>query len=176
MSDTPLPARFRFRPQVLAGALKRHLLHPELTAHEVSLSFALGFAIAWSPLVGLHTSSILLLCLLFRRLHQPLMILASLANNPWTVVPMATACTVVGSGLLGRGWGLPLGAVPWHTLGWRCFASRTGFLHLAASLKPILAPFLVGGAVLSGLALGVGYGVVLWVTLGLRRSAARPTC
>jgi uncharacterized protein (DUF2062 family) len=168
----------------LLATFRQHLLHPEMTPHQVALSFAIGFSLAWNPLIGLHTWIILLLCFLFRKLHRPLMLLACYINNPWTMVPMATTSAMLGSVLLGRGWHLNLKCIHWHAIGWRCFATRDGFDGMVLMLKPILVPYLLGGAVMSALALPLGYYVMLRIARRLRElhlhlphvaAAKRPT-
>ncbi|MBI3132870.1 MAG: DUF2062 domain-containing protein [Acidobacteria bacterium] len=164
MTDTPNPKPSRS----FWGSLKGHILHPELTPKQVAWSFGIGFSIAWNPFLGLHTGMILLLCLFARHLHRPLIFLACFINNPWTLVPMATASTMLGSGLLGRGWKVDLSTIQWGEIGWRSFASREGFTHLTTMFKPILAPYLLGGMVMSILALPLGYWVMHQVALKLR--------
>jgi uncharacterized protein (DUF2062 family) len=151
--------------------LKRLILHPEMTPEQVALSFAIGFSISWNPLIGIHTVLILVLCIIFRRLHRPLMLLACYINNPWTMLPMASASGLVGNLLLGRGWRVNFRGIRWHTITWRSFLTLPGFDHMCTMLKPILVPYLLGGFVLSALALPAGYYAMLKITRYLR---ARP--
>ncbi len=168
--ETPqtTPSATVVKPGFWAG-LKLHILHPELTPHQVALSFGLGFAICWNPFLGLHTALVLLFCLVFRRLHRPLMLIAAFLNNPWTMVPIATASAYVGNLLLGRGLTLDLSSIHWREIGWQSFATRGGFEAMYRMMKPILAPYLVGGSVLSLLALPVGYFLLLVISKRLRR-------
>jgi len=92
-----------------------------------------------------------------------------LINNPWTMVPMATASTYLGNLLLGRGLHLDLSRIHWHTIGWRSFATREGFDTMFCMLKPILGPYVLGGLVFSALALPIGYYTMLKVAHRLRR-------
>jgi uncharacterized protein (DUF2062 family) len=147
---------------------KRIILHPEMTPEQVALSFAIGFAVAWNPFVGLHTWLILLLCIIFRKLHRPLMLLTCYLNNPWTMLPIASVSSLVGNLLLGRGWHLNFHNVKWHTIGWRSFVTRHGFDGMCHMLKPILVPYLLGGLVLCALALPVGYYLMLRIARRLR--------
>jgi len=151
--------------------LRRFILHPEMTPEQVALSFAIGISLAWNPFIGLHTWIILVLCILFRKLHRPLMLLACYVNNPWTMLPMASVSSLAGNILLGRGWHLNFQGIKWHTISWRSFLTVAGFDHMCSMLKPILVPYLVGGFVMSALALVTGYYVMLKVT---RRLRARP--
>lgn len=152
----------------LLAKLREHILHPEMTPHQVALSFGIGFSLAWNPFLGLHTSIILILCFIFRRLHRPIMFLACYLNNPWTMVPMATGSALLGNVLLGRGWHLKLNDIHWHSIGWRSFVTREGFDAMLLMLKPILLPYLLGGLLLSALALPVGYYFMLALTRRLR--------
>ena len=137
-------------------------------AEQVAFSFAIGFSLAWNPFIGLHTWIILLLCLFFRKLHRPLMLLACYLNNPWTMLPMASISSLAGNLLLGRGWHLHFRGIKWHSIGWRSFLTREGFDSMYHMLKPVLVPYLLGGFVMSALALPVGYYIVLALTRRLR--------
>ena len=156
------------KPGFWAG-LKLHMLHPELTTHQIALSFGLGFAICWNPLLGTHTVLILLLCLVYRGLHRPLMLIAAFLNNPWTMIPIATASTYFGNLLLGRGLTLDLSTILWREIGWNSFVTLDGFEGMYRMMKPILAPYLLGGGVLSLLALPFGYFLLLTLSRRLRR-------
>lgn len=153
----------------LWNQLKAHILHPELSPEQVAWSFCLGFSIAWSPLLGLHTIMVFLFCVLFRRLHRPLMIMAMLLNNPWTMVPMATASTWVGNLVRGRLLHGNLGHVRWHEIGWRSFMTWNGFEAMTTMLSPVLKSYLLGGTICALLALPIGYFCTLWFARRLRR-------
>jgi uncharacterized protein (DUF2062 family) len=161
----PLPAP---RATGLWARVKPHILHPELSPQQVAWSFALGFSICWNPFLGLHTLLVLGLCLAFRHLHRPLVLAAAFLNNPWTMVPIATASAYLGNLLLGRGLNLDLRAVDWRAIGLASFTTEAGFRALLAMLKPILAPYLLGGLVLAALALPTGYFAMLHLTRRLR--------
>jgi len=169
---TEIPESAATDPQPKQGfwtRLKLHILHPELSPEQVALSFALGFSICWNPLLGTHIGMVLGLCLLFRRLHRPLMFIAVFINNPWTTVPMATISTYFGNLLMGRGLTIDLSTVHWQEIGLKSFASRAGFEAMYGMVKPVLVPYLLGGGVLSLLALPLGYFVILAITRRLRR-------
>jgi len=147
---------------------KRFLADPSLEPHHLAWSFALGLCIAWNPLLGTHTGLVLISCALVRKLHRPLTFLGAFTNNPWTMVPIATASTFFGNLLLGRGLHLDLSGVDWRSIGWQSFTSRQGFDAAVAMLKPILAPYLLGGFVLSAVAIPVGYFLMLRLAHRLR--------
>lgn len=153
---------------------KRFLADPDLEPHHLAWSFALGFAIAWNPLLGTHTGLVLLFCALVKKLHRPLTFLGAFTNNPWTMVPMATGSALFGNVLLGRGLHLDLTGVDWKSFGWQSFTTRDGFEAATAMLKPIFLPYLLGGFVLSALAIPVGYFLMLRLAHRLRRPKPAP--
>jgi uncharacterized protein (DUF2062 family) len=140
-----------------------------MSSEQIALSFAVGFSLSWNPFLGLHTFIVVVACLLARRLHRPLVILACYINNPWTMVPMATTSAFFGNALIGRGFHLSLKGIHWHEITWRSFASREGLDGLYVMLKPILLPYVVGGLVISALAFPLGYFTMLHVARRLRR-------
>jgi uncharacterized protein (DUF2062 family) len=85
------------------------------------------------------------------------MLAASFVNNPWSLVPVATASTYLGNILLGRGLDLDLAGVDWKLIRWRSFTTPEGAAEIVAMLKPILAPYLLGGFAISLVALVLGY-------------------
>jgi uncharacterized protein (DUF2062 family) len=150
--------------------LKLHIIHPELTPQQVAWSFGIGLSIAWNPILGLHTLMVIVLCIVFRRLHRPLMLIAAFINNPWTMVPIATASTYLGSLLLGRGLHLNLRHIDWHSIGLSSFTTMEGFWNMMIMLRPILAPYILGGLVFSVMALPAGYFFMLYLTRKLRKA------
>lgn len=153
---------------------KRFLADPTLEPHHLAWSFALGFSIAWNPLLGTHTGLVLVACALAKKLHRPLTFLGAFTNNPWTMVPIATGSALFGNILLGRGLRLDLSGVDWTSLGWRSFTTAEGFQAAGTMLKPILLPYLLGGFVASALALPVGYFLMLRLAHRMRRPAIQP--
>jgi uncharacterized protein (DUF2062 family) len=169
MSDgAAQPSDSQAKPS-LGKRFRDHILHPELSTEQVAWSFAIGFAIAWNPLLGTHTGMILVLCFAFRRLHRPLMLLACFINNPWTLVPMATASAYLGNLMLGRGLALDLTHIQWKAIGWRSFTSWEGLMAVRRMVEPILAPYLLGGFAFTLLALVLGYFGMRWLTRRLRQ-------
>jgi uncharacterized protein (DUF2062 family) len=148
--------------------IKAHMLHPELSPAQVGWSFGLGLSIAFNPLLGLHLVMVLTLCFAFKGLHRPLMLAASFVNNPWSLVPVATASAYLGNLMLGRGLDLNLAGVDWTLIRWRSFTSQEGALQVFGMLKPILAPYLLGGFAISLLALLGGYFLMRGLTERMR--------
>ena len=153
---------------------KRFLADPEQEPHHLAWSFALGLCIAWNPILGIHTGLVVVACALIRKLHRPLAFLGAFTNNPWTMVPIATTSALFGNLLLGRGLHLNLSGVDWKSIGWQSFTSREGFQAALTMLKPILAPYLLGGFVLSAIAVPVGYFLMLRLAHRLRGPQPKP--
>jgi len=169
----PAPARVAdaAAPAPKAGhwaRVKAHMMHPELSPSQVGWSFGLGLSIAFNPLLGLHLVMVLTLCFAFKGLHRPLMLAASFVNNPWSLVPVATASAYLGNLMLGRGLDLNLAGVDWTLIRWRSFTSQEGALQVFGMLKPILAPYLLGGFAISLLALLGGYFLMRGLTERMR--------
>lgn len=158
----------------LWARMKRFLADPDLEPHHLAWSFGLGLSIAWNPLLGTHTGLVLIACAVVKKLHRPLTFLGAFTNNPWTMVPIATASTFFGNLLLGRGLHLDLSGVHWASIGWRSFTTREGIQAAGLMLKPILAPYLLGGFVLSAIAVPVGYFLMLRVAHRLRTPKTTP--
>jgi len=165
----PGPAVAKAPPRGIYAKLKLHILHPDLSAESIAWSFAIGLAVAFNPLLGLHTALILLFCALFRGLHRPLMFIAAFVNNPWTMVPIATASAYLGNFLRGRGMHLDLSAIHWREIGWRSFITWHGFEAMHEMLRPVLKSYLYGGMFLSILAIPAGYWTMLFLARRMRR-------
>ncbi len=177
MTDPTTPATPAPVPEAPKGIwpkLRMHILHPELSSEQVAWSFALGLTIAFNPLLGLHTGLIIAFCLIFKRMHRPLIVAGALVNNPWTMVPIATLEAYFGNILLGRGLDLDLSVVHWHEIGWRSFLTWDGFQAMAAMIRPILRSYLMGGTVLCLLALPAGYYTMLFLAKRLRARHGHP--
>jgi uncharacterized protein (DUF2062 family) len=149
---------------------RSHIVQPMLSPRQVSWSFAIGLSIAFSPLIGIHTLAALAICLFAKGLHRPLMITATFLNNPWTLVPIAAGSVYFGNWLMGGGLASNLSGISWKSIGFNSFASQEGFMSMYLMLKPILAPYLLGGFALSLFALPAGYAFMLWLSKRLRKA------
>jgi uncharacterized protein (DUF2062 family) len=138
------------------------LLGIEDTPHRVALSFAIGVFLAWFPIYGSHTVLALLLAHLCKVSRAPAL-LGIWVNNPWTIVPMYMAGTVLGCFVLG----IPPAEL-WE-IDWR--AAVHSFHGTFQVLRPYLWPFLLGNTVVGAIAGAIAY-VVLRAFLQRRRRAA----
>lgn len=126
------------------------------TPHRLALAFAVGVFIAFSPLIGLHLLSCLLVAWAFR-LSKLVLITAAFINNPWTIVPMYGFCIWFGSKIMGREIAMP--QIAWNEL---TLSSAYGVI------QPYLWPFIAGTLVLGGMAALVAYGLIYWLILRYR--------
>lgn len=140
------------------------LLHVHDSPHRIALAFGIGVFIAFFPVFGIHTLLALGIAFAFR-LSRAAMLLGAYLNNPWTIVPLYTAGTVVGSWLLG----LPLEGLPLSGLRLR----HDGLWHaLLETVYPYLWPYFVGNLLLGAVG---GVGAYLAVRFALeRRQRSRP--
>jgi uncharacterized protein (DUF2062 family) len=149
---------------------RHYILNAELSPERVAWSFAIGFSIAWNPIIGIHTGIAILCCLFFKGIHRPLLLIATFLNNPWTMVPIASLSVFFGNWLFGRGWVVDISGISWKSIGVGSFTSRQGFLEMYSMLEPILLPYLLGGFIASILAVPTGYWFMLWLSRKLRRN------
>jgi uncharacterized protein (DUF2062 family) len=141
------------------------LFRVEGSPSRIAFAFALGVFIAFFPILGIHTGMALLLAVLLR-LNKVAILAGAWTNNPWTLAPMLTAGTVLGCFLLGVS-PASLGAIEWTLRG------RAFYESLAAGLRPLLLPFVVGNLVLGALAGATSF-VVLRALLARRAKGAGP--
>lgn len=126
----------------------REALHLEETPQRTAVAFALGVFIAFTPTYGLHTASVVFLAWALR-LNFPAIMVGSLINNPWTVVPILGATMWTGFFLLG------IQDIP--DVSW----SHLSITTLYETVLPFLLPFTLGALTLSIL------GALLAYPLGL---------
>jgi len=147
----------------MSGRVRRTLhmlLHLDDTPHRIALAFGIGVFIAFSPLLGIHTGMALGIAFAFR-LSRVAILIGAYVNNPWTLVPMYMAGTLLGCALLG----VPsegLSAIEWHLHGWAFYQSL--LLHL----KPYLWPYVIGNTLL-GVAGGLAAYLAVRMILERRR-------
>jgi len=128
------------------------LLQVEGSPTRVAAAFGLGVFIAFFPLLGIHTGMALVIAILLR-LNRVAILVGCWINNPWTIAPMYSAGTLLGCALLRVPPVGPL-SVDWHLKG------RAFYSALAATLRPLVWPFVVGNLVL-----GVVAGLVAFLLL-----------
>lgn len=134
----------------------REALHLGETPQRTAVAFALGVFIAFTPTYGLHTASAVFLAWAFR-LNFPAILVGSLINNPWTVVPILGATMWTGFFLLG------IQDVP--DVSW----SHLSITSLYETMLPFMLPFTLGALTLSILGALLAYPLGLLVIVRYRK-------
>ena len=124
--------------------------------HKLAIAFALGIFISFSPTLGLHTISGLLIAWLFR-LSKIVVLSAAFINNPWTIVPMYGFCLWFGMKITGSHIAVPV--IAWKEI---------GFADLFRILEPYLWPFVAGTVVIGLIAGVISYFVIYWAVVRYR--------
>lgn len=140
----------------------KNVLQLNDSPNKLALAFALGVFIAFSPTLGLHTISCILLAWAFR-LSKLVVLTAAFINNPWTIVPMYGFCLWVGIKVTGSGAAIP--NIAWNEL------SLTNVYFI---LKPYLWPFIVGTLLVGVLAAAASYAVIYWAAVRYRKQEKKP--
>lgn len=133
----------------------------------VAAAFGIGVFIAFFPLLGIHTLLALGIALAFR-LNKVAILVGAWTNNPWTLAPMYSAGTLLGCALLGVPLVSPSASVDWSLKG------RAFYEALAATLAPLVWPFVIGNLVLGTAAGLVAFVLLRWL-LSRWRLRAAPT-
>ncbi len=143
----------------------RAILKLNDSPHKLAAAFALGVFIAFSPWIGLHIVSCIVLAWLFR-LNKVVVLTATFVNNPWTTVPMYGFCLWAGFKLTGSDAALP--EIEWTSLGFR---------DLFTVLKPFLWPFVAGTLTVGAVVALLSYFLFFWMIKRYRteeRSVSSP--
>jgi uncharacterized protein len=136
----------------------RALFHHSDPPHKLAFAFALGIFIAFTPTIGLH----LITCLVMAwalRLSKLVIITASFINNPWTVAPLYGFCFWFGIKVTGSNLTIP--DIPWDTI---------GLGDILPILKPFLWPFIVGTLVIGTISAIFSYFLFYWGIMQYRKS------
>jgi uncharacterized protein len=120
--------------------------------HRVSLAFAIGVFIGMSPFLGIHTVLGILVAWLFR-LNKVATIIGVYVTNPWTIIPIYTFSTWVGTKLLGIGMICP-------EMDWR----HMTLSRILNEFSPILKPFFFGSLLIGTLSAILSYVVIYRIT------------
>lgn len=128
--------------------------------HRLALAFALGVFVAFTPTIGLHLITCLILAWAFR-VSKFVVITASFINNPWTIVPLYGFCLWFGLKITGDGGAAP--AIVWSDL------SLTNFYVV---LKPYIWPFVAGTLIVGTFASLISYFIFYYIARRYRRLLA----
>jgi uncharacterized protein (DUF2062 family) len=118
----------------------RQLLTISDTPHRVAITFAVGLFLGISPFLGFHSILALILAWIFR-LNRFVILTGVFVTNPWSIVPIYTFCTWIGTLVLNTGGLIP--EVDWNSL------SMSTLYELDVLLKPFFVGTLLVGAISS---------------------------
>jgi uncharacterized protein (DUF2062 family) len=125
--------------------------------HKLALAFALGVFVAFSPTLGLHIITCVVLAWVFR-LSKFVILTASFINNPWTIVPLYSFCIWCGIKITGTTTAIP--NIAWNDL---------TFSSVYEALKPYLWPYIAGTLVIGTVSAFLSYFLFYWAVLRYRR-------
>ncbi len=128
------------------------VLHLQETPHRTALAFATGVFIAFAPHYFFHTASAVFCAWAFR-LNFLAVMLGSLLNNPWTLIPILAASLYTGIFLTGGASHTP---IEWDQL---------TMDNLFDVFAPYLIPFLVGACTLAIIGSLLAYPIMRWTII-----------
>jgi len=146
----------------------RHILHLDETPHELAKAFAFGVFVAFTPSIGFHTATVLLLAWALR-LNKAVALTGTFVNNPWTIAFVYIAPTWLAAVVLRKvGFHVPpmgydavserfMGVVEQHSV-W-----EAEFWHtLETVFRPYMVAF-VSGTLIAGVVAGfAAYGLAYY--------------
>ena len=133
------------------------------SSHHLSLSFAVGVLVGFSPFLGLHTAIALSLCFL-TGLNKPALMIGNFLNMPWVVPAYYSFSTWLGILIIDMpGIGLPTG------IGFRDVVSME-FLKWIASQWVLLVPAFVGSTLMAVVLSALAYLIVFSLLARFRPS------
>lgn len=124
---------------------------------KLALAFALGVFVAFTPTIGLHILTCLVLAWAFR-LSKLVIITASFINNPWTIMPLYGFCIWFGVKITGDGSIVP-------TIAW----SELSISTVYPVLKPYLLAYVVGTLIVGAVAALISYFLFYWAVVRYRQ-------
>jgi len=129
-------------------AIVGQVLRVDETPHRLALAFAVGVFVGFSPLIGFHTLLALGAAWMFR-LNRLVTISGAFVNNPWSMIPLYTFSTWIGTIMFGTE--LKVADVDWHSL-------TLG--TLVNDLENLVMPFIVGSTAVGFLAAVLSYVII----------------
>jgi uncharacterized protein (DUF2062 family) len=136
----------------------RGIFHLNDSPKKLAAASAVGVFIGFSPTIGLHTISCLVLAWMFRLSKLVVFTTATVVSNPWTMVPLYGFCLWFGIKITGSMIDTP--DIAWQSL---TFSSA---YHI---LRPYLWPFVAGTVVAGAVAAIVSYFFIYWAVVRYRR-------
>ncbi|MGE5301166.1 MAG: DUF2062 domain-containing protein [Acidobacteriota bacterium] len=128
----------------------REILVVKEPPHKVATAFSVGIFIGMSPLLGFHTLLGIFLAWQLK-LNKLVTLVGVYVTNPWTIVPIYTFGTWVGTKILGVERLIP-------PMDW----SHMTLKLLLQEFEYLLMPFIVGSTVVAVVAAVVSYLLIYW--------------
>jgi uncharacterized protein (DUF2062 family) len=148
------------------------LLHVHDTPQRTAAAYAVGVFFGFSPLLGLHTA-LGLVAAFALNLNRVAVILGVYSNLPWVIAAYYGFATAAGAALLGVDAPPDFGARIEALLLGSPFA-RAFWSELAALVRPLLWPFVVGSTIGALLLAALAYRLALAFVRARRAHAAKP--
>lgn len=143
------------------------LLHIEDSPRRTAAAYALGVFFGFSPLLGLHTV-LALGCAFLLNLNRVAVILGVYSNVPWIIAAYYSAATMAGAAIVG----VPLPpefGVQLRELFELSLLQSEFWQRLAALLRPLLRPYVVGSTIGAALLAAAAYQIALAFVVARRR-------
>ncbi len=128
----------------------REILAVKEPPHKVATAFSVGIFIGMSPLIGFHTLLGIFLAWQLK-LNKLVTLVGVYVTNPWTIVPIYTFGTWVGTKMLGVERFIP-------PMDW----SHMTLKLLLQEFEYLLIPFIVGSTVVGVVAAVISYVLIYW--------------
>ncbi len=126
----------------------REVISTKDSPKKIASSFAVGIFIGMSPFLGLHTALGIGAAWLFK-MNKFVTIIGLYVTNPWTIVPIYTFSTWLGTKILGVDKIIP--PLKWHSM---------SCTYLFNELRFLLWPFVFGSTFVALVSALIGYIVV----------------
>lgn len=124
---------------------------------KIALACAIGFFVAFFPVLGVHTGMALVLAWLFR-VSPAITLAATFINNPWTIAPIYGGC--LWFGILITNTDIHDFTINWSSLDWSLFVEL---------VKLVGIPFVTGCLVIGTVTAVAGYFLTLRMIIVYRR-------
>jgi len=87
-------------PKRAKNFIKYRIVHADDSPHRIALGVSLGLFTAFTPFLGLHTITAVVLAFIIRA-NKAVTLLCSWINNPFTVIPIFVSCHLLGKSIIG---------------------------------------------------------------------------
>ncbi len=124
------------------------VLRVQDTPHRIALSFAVGLFIGMSFLLGFHTVLALVVAWALK-LNRVVILSGVFITNPWSIIPIYTFCTWIGTIIMGTDHVIP--EINWDHL---------TVVGLFSELSHLVLPFVVGTTAVGFLAAAASYVII----------------